>query len=264
MGAAGGPSSHHESTAGPRILRLYDTVGEAWAALAEASEHWWQLALSQARVAEVEATKFAKGDLSREDLEEVAFQGLYDAAIRFDPDRGFRFSTLARWWVRNRLTRYAQQQSAALSGSVGAQQLKRQIHRAIRYRQGRGEPWSPRSIADEVGVSIGRLQEVSALPDRLLPLDVPISEDGQTLAECVPGSDLSMEEQLDERRQAQRLRQALSAMPRNTRLLVVLRFGLGGGDPQSYPALAARFGVGRDRIKKALDEALDTLREAMS
>ena len=80
-------------------------VNQAKGHLAEAESLRWELAMSARRIARGEARKLACSLLGEEDLEQEGFVGLLRAAKRFDPDRGIRFSTYARWWVRAQMTR---------------------------------------------------------------------------------------------------------------------------------------------------------------
>ena len=78
----------------------------------QASRHWdeaeslrWQLAMSARRIARGEARKLTCSLMAEEDLVQEGYIGLLRAARRYDPDRGIRFTTYARWWVRAQMTR---------------------------------------------------------------------------------------------------------------------------------------------------------------
>ena len=77
----------------------------------KARRHWgtaeelrWNLAMSGRRIAHGEARKLAGPFMDEEDLIQEGYIGLLRAAKRFDPDRGIRFSTYARWWVHAQMT----------------------------------------------------------------------------------------------------------------------------------------------------------------
>ena len=76
------------------------SAGRASAAWQEAENLRWRLAMSGRRIAHGEARKLAGPFMDEEDLVQEGYIGLLRAAKRFDPDRGIRFSTYARWWVR--------------------------------------------------------------------------------------------------------------------------------------------------------------------
>ena len=123
---------------------------EAKTAWAAAENLRWKLAMSGRRIAHGEARKLAGPFMDEEDLVQEGYIGLLRAAKRFDPDRGIRFSTYARWWVRAQMTRAIDHTGRPVRLPGCAVEQTRNLRKAIKRFDAAGLPYTISDLAQEV------------------------------------------------------------------------------------------------------------------
>ncbi|MFN8535089.1 MAG: sigma-70 family RNA polymerase sigma factor [Dehalococcoidia bacterium] len=180
-----------------------------------------------------EAIRYRGFWLDLADLVQEGCIGLLQAAERYDPDRGVRFSTYAVPWIRQAVDR--------------ASKAHRRLVR----------------IPRTVDVSSGDDPDAAPRPDLLPPasLDVPSGVPGsETLAESLADPSADPERDAIHSVLLESLGAALSRCPRREREVIVRRYGLAGCTPQSHEAIAGDLGVCRERVRQIEASALRRLR----
>ncbi|MEO0603368.1 MAG: sigma-70 family RNA polymerase sigma factor, partial [Myxococcota bacterium] len=148
------------------------TAKQAWA---EAEAVRWELAMSGRRIAHGEARKLAGPFMDEADLVQEGYIGLLRAAKRFDPDRGIRFSTYARWWVRAQMTRAIDHTGRPVRLPGCAVEQTRNLRKAIKRFEDLGADYTVSDLADEVGIDKKRAEFLLS-QGQTVSLDQPVDD----------------------------------------------------------------------------------------
>lgn len=202
------------------------------------------------------------------DLIEEGNLGLMRAIDKFEPERGFRFSTYATWWIRQSIERAIMNQARTVRLPVHMVRELNQILRAKYHLEAQhhdGKDASAEDIAHLVDRPVEEVQDILALSEHATSLDAPLDSDPQaSLMDILPGnSDDAPDSRAEHQEMTVLVRDWLRKMPDKQRIVIVRRFGLDNDDPATLEELAAEMGVTRERVRQIQQEALVKLKRAL-
>ncbi|MFO1415004.1 MAG: RNA polymerase sigma factor RpoS [Burkholderiales bacterium] len=200
------------------------------------------------------------------DLIEEGNLGLIHALEKFDPERGFRFTTYATWWIRQSIERAIMNQSRTIRLPAHVVKELNVVLRALRHLETHAPPGaadpSLKDVADLLGKPVAEVERLLRHQDHPLSLDAPLDRDsGLTVADGIADDDArSPELLLHDSAIENSVAGWLAELNPRQRLVIERRYGLNGCEVTTLEALAAEIGVTRERVRQIQGEALDKLR----
>ena len=200
------------------------------------------------------------------DLVEEGNLGLIHAIEKFDPGRGFRFSTYATWWIRQSIERAIMNQSRTIRLPVHVVKEINQILRAFRHLEfANGRETHLEQIAHLIDRPVEDVRRTLALNEHISSLDAPLEIDpSHSVADAIADDNaIDPESLLQSNEVGALIKHWVEQLPEKQRRVLERRYGLGGCEISTLEEVAADLELTRERVRQIQIEALDQLRRAI-
>ena len=212
------------------------------------------------------AKHYTNRGLALPDLIEEGNLGLIHALEKFDPERGFRFTTYATWWIRQAVERAIMGQSRTIRLPAHVVKELNVVLRALRHLEMHGGADGREASAEDVAHLTGKpvevVRRVLGYCDHVTSLDAPLDHgSGVSVSEGLADeASLAPELLLHNAEIEAWVQQWLAELGERERMVIEHRYGLNGREVATLEALARVLGVTRERVRQIQTEALDRLR----
>ena len=206
------------------------------------------------------AKRYPSVHLSLSDLINEGNVGLINAAQRFDPTRGFRFTTYAVWWVRQAIILAIISEGRIVSLPERLQDAGLLVVQFSETFQQKHERMpTTEEIAEALNMQPTQVYLIQRSLENSVSIDTPLDDDGGNMLDILHAETTNADEQMANREFLADLANAIDSLPDREKEIIRMYFGIDGPE-LSLDEIGTRIGLGRERTRQLKDKAVDMLR----